>query len=76
MLSNQSRIIGQAKFTYSPFDKAFEKKKIKAVEEQGKKQVEALRNLKSNIQKLTINDVILQNTWTKEAKKNLIKLKK
>ena len=52
------------------------KKKIKAVEEQGKKQVEALRNLKSNIQKLTINDVILQNTWTKEAKKNLIKLKK
>ena len=34
--SDQSRIIEQAKFTYSPLGKAFEKQ-IKAIEEQGKK---------------------------------------
>ena len=39
--SNQSRIIEQAKFTYSPLSKAFEKQ-IKTIEEQGKKQVATL----------------------------------
>ena len=39
--SDQSRIIEQAKFTYSPLGKAFEKQ-IKTIEEQVKKQVEAL----------------------------------
>ena len=34
--SDQSSIIEQAKFTYSPLGKAFEKQ-IKAIEEQGKK---------------------------------------
>ena len=34
--SNQSRIIEQAKFTYSPFGKAFEKQ-TKAIEKQGEK---------------------------------------
>ena len=34
--SDQNRIIEQAKFTYSPFSKAFEKE-IKTIEEQGKK---------------------------------------
>ena len=38
--SDQSRITEQAKFTFSPFGKAFEKL-IKAIEEQGKNQVEA-----------------------------------
>ena len=33
--SNQSRIMEQAKFTYSPLGKAFEKQ-IKIIEEQGK----------------------------------------
>ena len=37
---DQSRIIEQAKFTYSPLGKAFEKQ-IKTIEEQGKKLVEA-----------------------------------
>ena len=37
--SNQKQIIEQAKFTYSPLGKAFEKQ-IKAIEDQGKKQVE------------------------------------
>ena len=43
--SDQSRIIEQARFTYSPLSKAFEKQ-IKTIEEQGKKQVEALEVLK------------------------------
>ena len=43
--SNQQQIIKQAKFTYSPLGKAFEKQ-IKTIEDQGKKQVNALENLK------------------------------
>ena len=34
--SNQQQIIGQAKFTYSPLGKAFEKQK-KSIEDQGEK---------------------------------------
>ena len=36
--SDQSRIIEQAKFTYSPLSKAFEKQ-IKTIEDQGIKQI-------------------------------------
>ena len=43
--SNQQQIIEQAKFTYSPLGKAFEKQ-TKTIEDQGKKQVEALKDLK------------------------------
>ena len=43
--SNQQQIIEQAKFTYSPLGKSFEKQ-IKTIEDLGKKQVEALENLK------------------------------
>ena len=43
--SDQSRIIEQAKFTYSPVGKTFEKQ-IKTIEEQGIKQAEALKVLK------------------------------
>ena len=43
--SNQQQIIEQAKFTYSSLGKAFEKQ-IKTVEDQGKKQVDALVDLK------------------------------
>ena len=53
--SNQQQIIEQAKFTYSPLGKAFEKQ-IKKIEDQGQKQVEALKNLKPKEQKqLQIN---------------------
>ena len=45
--SNQQQIIEQAKFTYSPLGKAFDKQ-IKSIEGQGQKQVEALNTLKSN----------------------------
>ena len=40
MLSDQSTIIEQAKFTYSPLGKAFEKQ-IKTIEDQGEKQIKA-----------------------------------
>ena len=43
--SNQQQIIGQAKFTYSPLGKAFQKQ-TKTIEDQGKKQFDALANLK------------------------------
>ena len=43
--SNQKQIIEQAKYTYSPSGKAFEKQ-IKTIEDQGEKQVEALKDLK------------------------------
>ena len=42
--SNQQQIIEQAKFTYSPLGKAFEKQ-IKTIEDQGRKQVDALEKL-------------------------------
>ena len=40
--SNQQKIIEQAKFTYSPLGKAFDKQ-IKTIEDQCKKQVENLK---------------------------------
>ena len=43
--SNQQQIIEQAKFTYSPLGKAFEKQ-IKTIEEKDKKQIDALESLK------------------------------
>ena len=43
--SGQQQIIDQAKFTHSPLGKTFNKQ-TKAIEEQGKKQVEALTNSK------------------------------
>ena len=44
--SNQKQIIEQAKFTYSPLGKVFEKQ-TKTIKNQGKKQVDALNTLKS-----------------------------
>ena len=41
--SNQKQVIEQAKFTYSPLGKAFEKQ-IKAIEDQGEKQIKAIQN--------------------------------
>ena len=44
--SNQKQIIEQAKFTYSPLGKAFEKQ-TKTIEDQGENQVDALESLKN-----------------------------
>ena len=74
--SNKQQIIEQAKFTYSPLGKAFEKQ-IKTVEDQGEKQVKALNTLKSDNKKLTIEDVIPKSAFIDdESKKELDKIKK
>ena len=44
--SNQQQIIEQAKFTFSALGKAFEKQ-TKRIEDQGKKQIDALADLKT-----------------------------
>ena len=73
--SNQQQIIEQAKFNYSPLGKAFEKQ-IKTIEDQGKKQVEALNTLKSNNQ-LTIENAIAKNALNNDdARKEFDKIKK
>ena len=74
--SYQQQIIEQARFTYSPLGKGFEKQIT--IEDQGQKQVDALNTLntlKSNNQ-LTIEDVIPKNALNNdEAKKELDKIK-
>ena len=58
MPSNQRQIIEQAKFTYSPLGKAFQNQ-TKTIEDQGKKQVDALTALKTSNKKLpSIKDFI------------------
>ena len=52
--SNQQQVIEQAKFTYSPLGKAFDKQ-IKTIKDQGEKQVKALNNLNVD-NKLAIKD--------------------
>ena len=49
--SNQQQIIKQAKFTYSPLEKAFDKQ-IKTIKDQGQKQFETLKDVKPK----SIND--------------------
>ena len=58
--SNQSGIIKQAKFTYSPLGRAF-KKQIKTIEEQGEKQIKTLEDhrkqpVKSSDEKESLTD--------------------
>ena len=55
LTSNQQQIIEQAKFTGFPSGKAFEKQ-IKTIEDQGQKQVDALKNLKLKEQTKPIED--------------------
>ena len=72
--SSQQQIIEQARFTYSPLGKIFEKQ-LKTTEDQEQKQVETLNTLKSNNQ-LTIENVIPKNALNNdEAKKELDKIK-
>ena len=58
--SNQQQIIEQARFTYSPLGKAFEKH-IKTMEDQGKKQDDALKGLKTKEQTKTITYNVEEN---------------
>ena len=64
LLSNQQHIIEQAKFTYSPLGKAFEKQ-TKTIEDQGKNQVEALEDLKPKEQTEAIESKCNNQSKTK-----------
>ena len=77
--SNNQQIIEQARFTYSPLGKAFDKQ-IKTIEDQGKKQVGALNGLKSdNNNKLEIknDDIIPESAFASdEAREEINKILK
>ena len=53
--SNQKQIKEQAKFTYSPLGKAFEKQ-IKTIEDQGEKQIKAVQGKIKTIKKYAYNN--------------------
>ena len=55
MPSNQQQVVEQARFTYFPLGKAFEKQ-IKTTWDQGQKQVDALKDLKPKEQTKSIED--------------------
>ena len=60
----------QAKFTYF-FSQESNKKQTKTIENQGKEQVEAVKDLKPTIVKVTINDVIPIYQLNEEGKNEL-----
>ena len=73
--SNQQQIIEQAKFTSSPLGKDL-KKQTKTIEDQSVKQVKALNNVKSNNEKLTIEDMIPKSALNNnEAEKEIDQIK-
>ena len=74
--SNQQQIIEQAKFTFSPLGNAFEKQ-TKTIKDQGEKQIETIQDNKkqlTNTQELTIKNIIPENIWNDEAKKEMNKI--
>ena len=73
--SNQQHIIEQAKFTYSPLGKAFEKQ-TKTIKDQGEKQIKATQDNKkqlTNTEEVTIKNIIPENILN-EALKEIDKI--
>ena len=68
--SNQQQIIEQARFTYSPLGKAFEKQ-IKTIEDQGEKQIKAIQD---QVQLKTIKKYDYNTKDLSQNKKYLINL--
>ena len=77
MASDQSRIIQQEKFTYSPLSKAFQKQ-IKTIEDEGIKQVEDLKALKPKESKEpeSIEGIFPKGMRTNEIKDKIYETKK
>ena len=73
--SNQRQIIEQAKFTYSPLGKAFERQ-TKTIEDQGKKQVKALKDLDLKEQTKSIEEIFPKDYERDEMKNKLSKIKR
>ena len=65
-------MIDQAKFTYSPLGKVFEKQ-VKTIEDQGRKQVKALEDLKSKSK--SIEGIFLEGYESIEIKNEVDKIK-
>ena len=72
--SNQQQIIEQAKFTYSPLGKAFEKQ-IKTIEDKGQKQIDALESLKPKEQTKSTKEIFPEGYYSVEIKTELDKIK-
>ena len=72
--SNQKQIIEEAKFTYYPLGKAFEKQ-IKTIEDQGKKQNQALKDINLKDQPNSIGWIFPKGNETEGIKDELVKLK-
>ena len=70
--SNQQQIIEQAKFTYSPLGKAFEKQ-IKTIEDQGEKQIKSLEDLKPKEQTKAIESKSNNESMSANIFNDLIK---
>ena len=73
--SNQKHITEQAKFTYSPLGKAFEKQ-AKTIEDQREKQIKAIQNqgqIKTT-KRYAYKDEIMIVHWFQNKKKLLINL--
>ena len=69
--SSNQQIIKQARFTYSPLQKAFDKQ-INTIKDQGEKQIKTLKSIK----KLSVEDVIPNSAFaTDEANEELNKIK-
>ena len=86
MPSNQQQIIEQAKFTYSPLGKAFEKQ-TKTIEDQAEKQIKAIQDKEFNKSikeveygadddPLLLRQKEIYGKLTKEKKNEIVKLKK
>ena len=75
--SDQSRIIEQAKFTYLPLSKAFEKQ-TKTIEDQGIKQTEALKALKpeKNNEPESTEGIFPKDMRTNEVKDEIYEIEK
>ena len=73
--SDRSRMIEQAKFTYSSLRKAFEKR-IKIMKNPRNKQAEGLKSLKTIKQKLAIEDAIPDDQLNEAAKNQIELIKK
>ena len=72
--SNQQQIIEQARFTYSPLGKSFEKQ-IKTIEDKGKNQIHSLESLKSKEQTKSVEYIFPEVYDSVENKNELNKIK-
>ena len=69
MPSNQQQIIEQAKFTYSPLGKAFEKQR-KTIKDLGEKQIKAIQDNKEQLVNINNDDGYKNKTITFKGKRN------